>query len=469
MNQEDLCYTPATELNRLIRTKALSPVELTSAMLARIDEINPKINAFSTLTAELATEQAKQAEQAVMDGAELGSLHGIPMTIKDLTATGNIPTMRGSHIFANAVTDYDAPIYTRLLKAGAVMLGKTTTSEFGWKGCSDSPLTGVTHNPWKLGMNAGASSAGAGAAAAAALGTLHQGSDGAGSIRMPAGFCGIYGIKPSYGRVPYYPTPNNDYNSHIGPMTRTVADAALMLSVMAGPHEWDRTTLEAPPADYVGELDKGIKGLKVAFSPDLGNLPVDAEVAEPVKNAALAFNELGGSVDEIADPGFGDSWELVRFFWSTHMAGNYGRFLEEWESQMDPGLVACIKDGMSYTAVQYVEMREQRLIYWDNIRKFFEKYDLLLTPTISVAAFPVNRLYPEHYDDHPWDWVRWAGFSYPFNFTGQPAATIPCGFTPNGLPVGLQIVGRRFADLTVLQASRAFEQIRPWADKRPAI
>ena len=469
MNHQDVCFTSATELSQLIRSKALSPVELTEAMLARIEAVNPKINAYCTVTADLAMEQARRAEQAVMNGDALGPLHGIPVSIKDLTATKGIRTMRGSHIFADAVSDYDAPVYTRLLAAGAIMLGKTTTPEFGWKGCSDSPLTGVTHNPWKIGMNAGASSAGAGAACAAGLGPLHQGSDGAGSIRMPAGFCGIYGLKPSFGRVPYYPTPNNDYSSHIGPMTRSVADAALMLSVMAGPHEWDRSTLEGEPADYVGELERGIAGLKVAFSPALGNLPVDREVAEPVQHAAEAFNELGCTVDEIADPGFGDSWELVRFFWSAHMAGYYARYLAQWEHKMDPGLVACIKQGMQYSAVQYVEMRERKLAYWDNVRAFFERYDLLLTPTLSVAAFPVNRLYPEHYDDHPWDWIRWAGFSYPFNFTGQPAATAPCGFTPNGLPVGLQIVGRRFADLTVLQASRAFEQIRPWADKRPDI
>ena len=469
MNKEDLCFTPATELNQLIGTKTISPIELTEAVIARIEALEPKLNAFATFTPDRAMDAAKHAEQAVAQGKSLGPLHGITVSIKDLTATKDIPTMRGSHIFANEVPDFDAPIVTRLAEAGAVMLGKTTTSEFGWKGCSDSPLTGVTHNPWKLGMNAGASSAGAGSASAAGYGPLHQGSDGAGSIRMPAGFCGIYGLKPSYGRVPYYPTPNNDYTSHIGPMTRTVADAALMLQVMAGPHDWDRSSLEKQPADYVAELDKGITGLKVAFSPDLGYLPVDDEVAVAVRKAAESFTELGCTVEEVADPGFGENWELIRFMWSTHMAGSYGRYLDEWENRMDPGLVACIRYGMQYSAKDYVEQRERKLTYWDNVRKFFEQYDLLLTPTTSVAAFPVNRLLPEHYPDHSWDWVAWAGFSYPFNFTGQPAATAPCGFTAQGLPIGLQIVGRRFADLTVLQASRAFEQARPWADKRPSI
>jgi aspartyl-tRNA(Asn)/glutamyl-tRNA(Gln) amidotransferase subunit A len=348
------------------------------------------------------------------------------------------------------------------------MLGKTTTPEFGWKGLGDSPLTGITRNPWNTGMTTGGSSAGAGAATAAGLGPLHQGSDGAGSIRIPSGFCGIFGLKPSYGRVPMWPVSNNDYASHMGPMTRTVADAALMLSVMAGPDDWDRTSLEAAPEDYVGKLDLGIKGLKVAFSPDLGGFPVDAEVAALVAQAVGAFTDLGCIVEEVK-PGFADSHDLIRCLWSAHEAGNYAQYLPRWRDRMDPGLVACIEDGLQYSMVDYVEARAQKLAYWDTVRPLFAKYDLLLTPTLSVAAFPVGRLNPEHWSQHVWDWIRWASFSYPFNFTGQPAASVPAGFTSAGLPVGLQIVGRRFADLTVLQASAAFEAARPWAQRRPPI
>jgi len=358
---------------------------------------------------------------------------------------------------------------TLLLRdAGGVMLGKTTTPEFGWKGLGDSPLTGITRNPWNIAMTTGGSSAGAGAATAAGFGPIHQGSDGAGSIRIPSGFCGIYGLKPSFGRVPMWPTSNNDYSSHMGPMTRTVADAALMLSVMAGPDDWDRTSLEAAPDDYVGKLRAGIRGLRVAFSPDLGGFPVDAEVAAVVKAAVSVFEELGCVVEE-AKPGFADSHDLIRCLWSAHEAGNYAQYLPQWRSQMDPGLVACIEDGQRYDMVDYVEARGQKLAYWDTVRPFFEKFDLLLTPTLSVAAFPVGRLNPEHWPQHAWDWIGWASFSYPFNFTGQPAATVPAGFTPAGLPVGLQIVGRRFADLTVLQASAAFEAARPWAQRRPGV
>jgi len=468
MASTDLAFTPATELAALIRAKELSPVELTRAVLDRIESLNPVVNAFCTVTADLAMATAREAEQALVKGQARGPLHGVLFSIKDLHYTKDVRTMSGSFIFEHRVPDVDPPVVRRLKQAGGIMLGKTTTPEFGWKGLSDSPLTGSTRNPWNTAMTAGGSSAGAGAAAAAGLGPLHQGSDGAGSIRIPSGFCGIFGLKPSYGRVPMWPISNNDYSSHMGPMTRTVADAALMLSVMAGPDDWDRSSLEATPDDYVGKLGAGVKGLKVAFSPDLGGFPVDAEVATQVAQAVRAFTDLGCVVDEVK-PGFADSHDLIRCLWSAHEAGNYAQYLPQWRDRMDPGLVACIEDGLHYSMIDYIEARAQKLAYWDTVRPLFEKYDLLLTPTLSVGAFPVGRLNPEHWPQHVWDWIRWAPFSYPFNFTGQPAASVPAGFTPAGLPVGLQIVGRRFADLTVLQASAAFEAARPWAQYRPPI
>ena len=468
MSSAELCFTPATELARLIRARQISPVELTRAVLERVERLNPIVNAFCTVTADAALAAAREAEQAAMKGELRGPIHGIPFSIKDLHLTKGVRTMSGSFIFEGRVPDVDPPVVRRLKQAGGVMLGKTTTPEFGWKGLGDSPLTGITRNPWNRGTTTGGSSAGAGAATAAGLGPIHQGSDGAGSIRIPSGFCGIYGLKPSFGRVPMWPVTNNDYASHMGPMAQTVADAALMLSVMAGPDEWDRTSLETAPDDYVGKLTAGIKGLKVAFSPDLGGVPVDAEVASVVKQAARAFEDLGCVVDEVK-PGFADSHDLIRCLWSAHEAGNYAQYLPQWRDRMDPGFVACIEDGLRYSMVDYVEARGQKLAYWDTVRPLFEKFDLLLTPTLSVAAFPVGRLNPEHWRQHAWDWIGWASFSYPFNFTGQPAASAPAGFTSDGLPVGLQIVGRRFADLTVLQASAAFEAARPWAQRRPPL
>ncbi len=468
MNDEDLCYTPAAELVGLIRGKQISPLEVIDAVLGRIEALEPKLNAFATLTAERAREAAKRAEAAVARGEALGPLHGVPCTIKDLAETAGIPTQRGSFITQGQVPDFDTALVVRLKQAGAIPLGKTTTSEFGWKGVSQSPLTGITSNPWKLGYNAGASSAGAGAGAAAGYGPLHHGSDGAGSIRMPAHFCGICGLKPSYGRVPNVPVRNNDQVSHNGPMARTVGDVALMLEVMSGPHPLDHYSLEAPPENYPARLGQGIKGLKVAYSPDLGHARVDPEVATLVAEAAKTFEDLGCTVEEVT-PEFGPAGpDLIRFFWSVHELA-YAKFLPEWEAKMDPGLVACIRDAEDKSASDYLTMRDGKLHYIEQVGRFFEAWDLLLTPAVSVAAFPADRLQPAHWPEHPWDWVMWAEFSYPFNFSGNPAASVPCGFTPEGLPVGLQVVGRRFADLTVLQAARAYEAARPWADKRPEL
>lgn len=468
MDTTELCYTPAVELARLIREKALSPVEVTEGFLERIDALNPRVNAYCTVTAEIAREAARAAEQAVMDGAALGPIHGVPVSIKDLTMTRGVRTMSGSHIFADRVPDFDAPLVTRLKEAGGIMLGKTTTPEFGWKALGDCPVSGVTRNPWNPEMTSGGSSAGAAASVAAGMGPLAQGSDGAGSIRIPSAFCGVFGIKPTYGRVPNYPISNTDSTSHPGPMTRTVADAALMLSVMAGPHEADRTSLEGVPADYSGELMRGIKGRKVGFSPDLGGLRVDAEIAEMVARAVQNFGALGCSVEEV-DPAFGDPSKIIDLMWHGHEAGNYGPSLDEWRDRMDPGLVASIEDGLRHSLTDYIQMRGEKNAYCDRIRLYFEHHDLLLTPSLSVAAFPVNRLNPEHWDQHTFNWLRWASFSYPFNFSGNPAASVPIGFTQAGLPVGLQIVGPRFADLLVLQAAAAFEQAHPWAQHRPPL
>jgi len=468
MDSETIGFMPAIELAELIRTKKISPVEYVRALLDRIAALEPKVNAFAYLGADQAMDAAKKAEAQLMSGGRIGRLHGIPVTIKDLLFTKDMPTQRGSKIFAGDRPSEDTPIVPRLQDEGAIVIGKTTTSEFGWTGVSRSPLTGITSNPWKPGYNAGASSAGAGAASAAGYGPLHQGSDGAGSIRMPSHFCGVFGLKPSFGRVPYYPVGVGDLTSHIGPMTRTVADGALMLEVMAGPHDLDYTTLEAGPANYLARLKEGVKGRRIAYSPDLGVARVDAEVAELVKAAVARFTELGAVVEQVPTPWAKAGPELIRFFWSAHLT-RLARYLPKWQSEMDPGLVACIKDSDNVSVARYQEMREHKMDYVASIHRWFRDWDFLLTPAVSVAAFPAEKLMPDHWPAHPWDWVMWAEFSYPFNMSWNPAASVPCGFTPAGLPVGLQIVGKRFDDLGVLQAAAAFEQAQPWADKRPRL
>lgn len=466
MNSEDLGYLPATQLAELIRTKQLSPVEYTQGLLDRIATLEPKVNAFVHLAADQAMEAARVAEARLMSGERIGRLHGVPVTIKDLAITKDMPTQQGSFIYQGNQPTEDAPMIPRLRDEGAIVLGKTTTSEFGWTGVSHSPLTGITSNPWKIGYNAGASSAGAGAASAAGYGPLHQGSDGAGSIRMPAHFCGVFGLKPSFGRVPNYPVSTGDMTSHNGPLTRTVADSALMMEVISGPHPWDFTTLEAGPAAYLARLQEGVKGRRIAYSPDLGHARVDPDVAALVKTAAHRFSELGAIVEEVPTPWAAPGPELIRFFWAAHLTRLKPQ-LEKWAAKMDPGLVACIQAATNVSVAEYQLARERKMAYVASIHRWFEDWDFLLTPAVSVAAFPAEKLMPDHWPQHEWDWVSWAEFSYPFNMSWNPAASVPCGFTAQGLPVGLQIVGKRFDDLGVLQASAAFEAIQPWADKRP--
>jgi aspartyl-tRNA(Asn)/glutamyl-tRNA(Gln) amidotransferase subunit A len=379
----------------------------------------------------------------------------VPVTIKDLAATKGLPTQRGSKAFAGHVPEEDAPFVARLKAAGAIVIGKTATSEFGWSALSRSPLTGYTHNPSKHGYQAGGSSSGAGAAAGAGYGPLHQGTDAAGSIRIPAHFCGVFGLKPTYGRVPLVPVGNLDYSSHAGPITRNVADAALMLSVMAGPDPGDHSSL---PGDQRGfpAAPASLRGMKVAYSSDLGHARVDPEIAAIIEDAVKVFAALGAVVEEVT-PAWGPSGPaLARPLWRAHMS-LLARHLPQFRGDMDPGLVACIEEGLSMSARDYMELRERKFAYCGAIGRWFEDWDLLLTPAASVAAFAVDRVQPGHWPAHEWDWLRWAEFSYPFNFTGMPAASIPCGRTKDGLPVGLQIVGRRFDDAGVLGAAAAFE------------
>jgi len=468
--EEDICYKSAVELAGSIRRRELSPVEIIAAFVRRIEAINPQVNAFCTLTLETAVEEAKKAEQAVMKGAPLGALHGVPFSVKDLIQTKGVRTMQGSKVFEHFVPDEESPLVGRLKAAGAILMGKTTTPEFGFKGVTDSPLTGITRNPWNLEMTPGGSSGGAAASVAAGMTPLAVGTDGGGSIRMPAAFTGIYGLKPTFGRVPVYPASALDSLSHAGPMTRTVGDAALMLSVMAGPHEADFLSLEGAPADYVGRLHEGVKGLRIAWSPSLGFVPaVEDEVAQITARAVRAFESLGAFVEEVADPGLGDPVSIHVPLWLAGLAGRVGAYLADWEGQMDPLLVSWAKIGMELPAVDFVRAQMLRSGLRDRLRRFFERYDLLLTPTLPLTAFRAGVSAQEALEGSPIDYRNWSPFSAIFNLTHVPAASVPAGFTRAGLPVGLQIAGPRFSDLLVLQASAAFETIHPWTKRRPVI
>ena len=469
MSDERLCWTPATELAALIRKKKVSPVEVLDAVLDRIERLNPKLNAFVTLTDEQARREAKAAERALSKkGARLGPLHGVPFSVKDLVITKGVRTTFGTPLYRDNVPSEDAPMVERLKAAGAIMLGKTNTPTFGWIGATHNLLFGPTRNPWNLGRTPGGSSGGASAAAAAGLGPLHVGTDGGGSIRIPASFAGIYGLKASFGRIPAYPPSGAWSLSHIGPMTRTVADAALMLQVAAGPDERDQTSLPAAPVDYVKALAGGVKGLRVAWSADLGFADVvDPEVRDLCAKGASAFREVGCRVEAV-DPG----WPSPLDCWSQLFGGGIATRMAPYldrKSEIDPGLYRIIETTLKNPPTKYVQAWFDRLAWWEHPRRLFEKYDLLLTPTIACPPFAIGLDNPTEIAGKSVPPYAWIPFTFPFNMTGQPAASVPCGFTKDGLPVGLQIVGRRFDDVTVLRASAAFERVRPWARHRPPL
>jgi len=468
MNAADLCYLPALELAQRIRARELSPVEVTGAVLARVEALQPRLNAYCTLLGEQAMAQARAAEAAVMAGEPLGPLHGVPYSVKDLLITAGVRTMRGSRIHEHDVPTEDAPAVARLKAAGGILLGKTCTPEFGWKGVTDSPLTGVTRNPWNPELTPGGSSGGAAAQVAAGLGPLAVGSDGGGSVRIPAAFSGVFGFKPTFGRVPVYPHGAFDALSHVGPITRTVADAALMLAVMAGPDPADRLCLESAPADYLGELRRGVAGLRVGWSPDLGRVAVNPELAVLAAAAARTFEELGCRVEEV-QPGWDDPPAFFGVFWLSGAAGMLGDLLDEWGDRMDPGLVRMVRRGQKLSAMALVQAQMRRHQFYDRVRRFFERYDLLLTPTMPVFPFAAGVDAKEGLAGERVDPLDWTPFTYPFNLTHSPAASVPAGFSADGRPAGLQIVGRRLEDLTVLRAAAAYEQARPWAQRRPAL
>jgi len=466
MNNEDLCFRSASDLASDIRARRISPVEITEAVLDRIGTLNPKLNCFCTPTPDTAMDQARRAEQEIMDGRPLGLLHGIPYSIKDLQMTRGVRTMRGSKIFEHSVPEDENPLQTRLANAGGIFLGKTTTPEFGWKGVTDSPVTGLTRNPWNLDRTPGGSSGGASAQVAAGLGPLAQGGDGGGSIRIPASFSGIFGLKPTHGTVPYYPMPHNDHFSHLGPMTRTVADAALMLEAMAGYHPADRFSQPGAAINYRHALDDGVEGLKICYSPTLGYAQVDPEVANCVAEAARVFEQLGATIEE-KDPGLGNLTDSFVVLYQGAIAGGLWQYLDEWQNEMDPDLVQLIHRGAEYSAIDYIQARLERAAFYDRVRHFFEDYDLLLTPATAVTAFATNQVAPDPNARTVEDMLAWTPFSFPFNASGNPAASVPCGFSSAGLPVGLQIVGPLHADRRVLSSAASFERVRPWIDARP--
>jgi aspartyl-tRNA(Asn)/glutamyl-tRNA(Gln) amidotransferase subunit A len=455
----------AVQLLQLYRSRQLSPVEVTRVVLERIARFDPQVNAFCLVDEERAMAAARASEARWHKGAPCGLVDGVPATIKDLVLTKGWPTLRGSlAIGRDQPWDEDAPATARLREHGAVLLGKTTTPEFGWKAVTDCTLTGITRNPWDTGKTPGGSSGGAAVAAALGMGALHVGTDGGGSIRIPAGFTGVFGLKPSFGRVPAYPASPFGTVAHVGPITRTVADAALMLSVLALPDGRDWFALPYEGRDYRIGLEDGVRGLRIAFSPTLGYVEVEPEVTDLVASATEAFLELGAVVEQ-ADPGFADTLEIFRYHWYVGAANLLRDFSDDQRLKMDPGLREIAAEGSRIALMDYLSAVKRRAELGAAMRRFHETYDLLLTPTLPLAAFAAGIECPD--PTRQPRWFGWAPFSNPFNLTQQPAASVPCGFTSAGLPVGLQIVGPMCADALVLRAARGFEAARPWPVPEP--
>lgn len=469
MPSDELCWVSATELAALIRRKKVSPVEVVEAVLDRIERVDRDLGAFVTVTAELARRQARAAERALgRRSATLGPLHGVPFSVKDLVITRGVRTTFGTRLFADHVPTEDAPMVERLRAAGGILVGKTNTPTFGWLGATHNLLFGPTRNPWRLDRTPGGSSGGAAAAVAAGLGPVAIGTDGGGSIRIPAAFTGIFGLKPSYGRIATYPPSGAWSLSHIGPMTRTVADAALVLRVAAGPDERDPHSLPRDGVDYVRAVRNGIKGLRVAYAEDLGNVTaIDPEVRRTVARAARVFRDLGCRLDVVAPrwPSPAECWHEI---FAAGLAARLLPFRDRRED-IEPGLYALMEAAYARPPTAYVQAWLDRLAWWQRPRVFFERYDLLLTPTVACPPFPVGLEHPPEVAGKPVTPYGWIPYTYPFNLTGQPAASLPCGFSREGLPIGLQIVGRRFDDAMVLRAAAAFERARPWANARPGV
>jgi aspartyl-tRNA(Asn)/glutamyl-tRNA(Gln) amidotransferase subunit A len=475
---QDICRADAVTLAQDIRRKRVSPTEVIEAVLDRMDRLDPTLHAFCTPAPDEARADARRVEDAVMSGEEVGVLAGVPVGIKDLVCTKGLRTTSGSRIYADFIPDEDDVVVERLKHADAIVLGKTNAPEFGYSGVGHNPLFPATRNPWDTSRTSGGSSAGSGAAVAAGMGPFAIGSDGGGSIRIPSSFCGLVGIKASMGRVPLYPgTKDERYPGvsswesleHIGPMSRTVADAALMLSVIAGPDDRDRFSLPGPDFDWTDVLQGDLRGRRVAYSSDWGYAAVDPAVRRIVGDAVRVFaDDLGCIVEEVT-PGWPHPYEA---FWAivaneTDLTGLRRELDRIGEENMTPHVVDFLR--RPWTAEEFTDALMVRKAVNNTMWRLMRQYDLLLTPTLAVPPFETGIQGPTVIDGREVEPFEWLHFTYPVNFTGQPAASVPAGWTEDGLPVGLQIIGRHLDDPAVLRAAAAFEAAAPWKDKWPGI
>jgi aspartyl-tRNA(Asn)/glutamyl-tRNA(Gln) amidotransferase subunit A len=461
-----LQWMTATELARGFALKKFSPLDVAKTCLAQMAKQEKHLNAMSLIDDKTTLKMAKASERRWQKGEPLSPLDGVPTLIKDLLLVNGWPTLRGSKTVNPAGTwDVDAPSVARLREAGCVFMGLTTTPEFGWKGVTDSPLTGITRNPWDVSKTPGGSSGGSAAALAAGYAPLALGTDGGGSIRIPAGFTGTFGLKPSFGRVPAWPLSPFGTVAHVGPMSRSVKDASLMLNEIAKPDARDWTSLPFEKRDYTKALRRKIQGMRIAYSATLGYVDVDPEVAKLTERAIATLRSMGAKITRI-DPGFADPAPTFRTIWWSGAYGLLGKMSPAQRALLDPALSDVVQQAATITPDDIFAANKARGELGTQMRLFMEKYDALITPTLPIAAFGAGLLQPND-PDAKGKWVNWTPFTYPFNLTQQPAASVPCGFTAEKLPVGLHVVGKMFDDQTVLQICAAFEAATNFHKQHP--
>ena len=462
MSDDDLTQTTAARLSRLYAKGKLSPIETLKAVLARTDKVNARLNAFCHVDAAAALRSARASEKRWKKGKPLSPLDGVPVSIKELVRVEGWPARMASKLTDPAAAGRDAPVVARLRAAGAVVFAQSTSSEYGHKGVTDSPLHGVTRNPWNLERTPGGSSGGAGAAVAAGLGPIAIGTDGGGSVRIPASFNGLVGLKATYGRVPAWPPGLNGDLANTGPMARTALDCAMMMNVIARPDALDATQLPADDTDYVKKLGARLKKARVAFILRMGDHPIDIEVASLVTKAARRFEALGCSVEEVEPPyPYPDAGRIFVTHWLTNAQRLLQIHPEARHGEFDPNLLASAKAGQRYSLQDAIDAQAERrelAVAWNG---FFETYDFLLTPTVAVQPFEVLKNLPDGPDGKPNR--QWSPYTSVFNLTRHPAASVPCGLSREGLPVGLQIVAGHFKDASVLAAAARYTDAHPLA------
>jgi aspartyl-tRNA(Asn)/glutamyl-tRNA(Gln) amidotransferase subunit A len=458
MSDTDLGTLDAQTLNQLFESRKASPLEATCAALGRIDRFNEAVNAYVYVDTEGAEEAAKASTRRWQQGKPLSPIDGIPVSMKDLTEVAGMPCRAGSLTSSTALCDTDAPPARLLREAGAIFLGKTNTPEFGWKAVTDNRVFGATCNPWDTRLTPGGSSGGAAAAAALNMGVLHQGGDSGGSIRIPAAFTGVFGFKPTFGWTPQWPPAQEPTLSHLGPLTRSVRDAVSMLNVMGRYDYRDPYATRGQPDCWGSDLNKSLVGLRIGYSADLGYANVDPQIASRVKEAAHKMQALGAEIVEV-DPDFSSPLDTFRKIWFTASLAQWQQMDQEKRDQLDPGMVANAREAATWSALDLFHALSDRAELTRRLEHFNQQYHLLMTPAVAVMPFDINREVPPGSGMR--DWEEWAPFSYPFNLSQQPSASVPCGFTDRGLPVGFQLSGGKFDDVRVLRACHAFMEAHP--------